>query len=197
MRILLVRHGESEHTGRGVIADMRGCTGLTARGLAQARTLGEWMVAREATSGVCDVLLSSPVLRARQTAAALAETVSIGSVTEDDGPCEVRPGEADGLTWEEYRARFGTFDLVAEPSRVFSPGGESWRDFTGRVGATMGRLARELDGRTGVATHAGLIVASILVAFDIPSPGTRARLDPHHTSVTEWRVDAGSWQIER
>ena len=46
-------------------------------------------------------------------------------------------------------------------------------------------------------TQAGFIVASVLVAFGIPRPGTRARLDPRHTSLTEWRFADGIWQLER
>ena len=209
MRLILIRHAESEHARRGVIADVRGCTGLTDRGIEQARglahhlTLPESMEQRRRRAGHrgldrYDALLSSPVLRARQTADALAAVLPGLRMEEDEGLCEVRPGEADGLTWEAYRSRYGAFDLVAEPDRPFSPGGESWNAFTTRVRATLDRLAHQFDGGTVVAvTHAGFIVASVLVAFGIPRPGTRARLDPRHTSLTEWRFADGIWQLER
>ena len=66
------------------------------------------------------------------------------------------------------------------------------------VHTTHLRLARRFAGQTVVAiTHAGFVVASILAAFDIPRPGRGARLEPVHTSLTEWRVSAASWTFAR
>src|SRR5579875_2217213 len=71
---------------------------------------------------------------------------------------------------------YETFDLVTSPARAFAPGGESWQEFLERVRATLDRLAVRFAGQTVVAaTHAGFIVASVLVLFDIPRPGTGAR----------------------
>lgn len=197
MRLVLIRHGESEHSSRGVIAGVSGCTGLTARGFRQARALAERL---DATGELreCDTLLCSPVLRARQTAEVLADALSVGPIEEDCGLCEVHPGEADGLTWEAYRATHGGFDLVAAPGRPFAPAGESWSEFIERVRATPQRLAERFDGRTVVAvSHAGFVVVSFLVLFDVPRPGTGARLDPVHTSLTEWDVSGGVWRLVR
>jgi broad specificity phosphatase PhoE len=66
------------------------------------------------------------------------------------------------------------------------------------VGATLHRLADRFAGETVVAvTHAGFVMASILVLFDIRRPGTGARLDPAHTSLTEWEVAGGIWRLVR
>ena len=68
----------------------------------------------------------------------------------------------------------------------------------GRVRATLERLAKHFVGKTVVAvTHAGFIVASILVLFDIPRPGTGAYIDPVHTSLTEWNTADGVWRLNR
>jgi hypothetical protein len=54
---------------------------------------------------------------------------------------------------------------------------------------THQRLADRFAGQTVVAvTHAGFVVASLLVLFDIPRPGTGASLEPSYTSLTEWRL---------
>jgi probable phosphoglycerate mutase len=117
---------------------------------------------------------------------------------EDPGLCELQPGEADGLLWDDYRERYGNFDLVAEPRRAFAPGGESWTEFLHRVDSTLQRLSRQYDKELVVAvTHAGFIVASLLVLFDIPRPGTGARLEPLHAALTEWSVSDGIWQLVR
>jgi probable phosphoglycerate mutase len=197
MRLVLIRHGESEHAFCGVIADVCGCTGLTERGTKQAQALADRLRATGEFND-CRVLLSSPVLRARQTAAILAPALSLERIEEDDNLCEVRPGEADGLSWEVYRARYGAFDLAVYPNRPIAPGGECWSAFLDRVRATHQRLAERFDGQTVVAvTHAGFIVASLLVMFGIPRPGTDARLEPDNTSLTEWQVSGTTWTLLR
>jgi broad specificity phosphatase PhoE len=211
MRLVLVRHGESHHSRRGVIGGPNGCTGLTAQGIEQATTLA----ARLRATGELghDVALRcSPWPRARETAGLLAPALPGVVVQEDPGLRELDPGEADGLPWEEYRTRYETFDLQSDPDRPFAPGGESWGAFTARVAATLQRLAEQPAGQTVVAvTHAGFIVAAFLGLFgqgvrrsglrlwpDDEGGGRReARvwLDPTHTALTEWRVTGTTWHL--
>lgn len=197
MRLVLVRHGASEHSRRGIIADVHGCAGLTAEGVTQAQRLARRLWATSELDG-CAALLSSPVSRARQTAEILAGVLPTRDVVEDQALCELRPGAADGLAWADYRARYGAFDLLAFPDRPFAPGGESWHDFIARVRRTLTRFSEQFAGQTVVAvSHAGFIVASLLVVFDIPRPGTGARFEPLHTSLTEWRVRDTAWELVR
>jgi broad specificity phosphatase PhoE len=197
MRLILVRHGDSLHGQSGIIAGVAHCPGLTKRGWRQAQLLA----ARLRTTGEIpggSALLSSPVLRAQQTASVLVDTLGVTAAAPDPDLCEVRVGAAEGLTWDAYRAMYGSFDLVAEPQRPFAPGGECWNDFLARVQQTLDRLAARFDQQTVVAaTHAGFIVATVLVAFAIPRPGTGAWLDPTHTSITEWQAAAGAWRLVR
>ena len=146
----------------------------------------------------CQALLCSPVLRALQTAEVLARTLPVEPIEQDCDLCELHPGEADGLSWGANRATYGAFDLLTSPTRAYAPGAESWLEFIDRVRATLERLARRFAGQTVVAvTHAGFIVASVLVLFAIPRPGTGARLDPDYTSLTEWHVAQAMWQLVR
>ncbi len=187
MRLILIRHGESDHALRDVIAGRHSCRGLSERGFKQAELLAR----RFATTGEvsdCQALLCSPVLRARQTAEVLARTLPAGPIEQDCDLCELHPGAADGLSWETYRATYGAFNLLTSPTRPFAPGAESWVEFVERVRATLERLARRFAGQTVVA---------VLVLFDIPRPGTSARLDPGYTSRTEWRVAQARWQLVR
>jgi probable phosphoglycerate mutase len=104
--------------------------------------------------------------------------------------CEVHPGDADGLTWTEYATRYGSFDMEAEPDRVFAPAGESWNSFHERVQRMLERVARDHEGETVVAVcHAGVIMASMRMLLGIPHPGTGARLRPTNTGLTEWEHD--------
>jgi hypothetical protein len=59
----------------------------------------------------------------------LLPTLTVTAVTEESDLGELLPGQADGLTWDLYRAQYGVFDLVAEPERPFAPGGECWPAF--------------------------------------------------------------------
>jgi len=197
MRLILVRHAESRHAQEDRIASTLGCSGLTARGFEQAQLLARRLRATGELND-CQHLLCSPVLRARQTAEALAEALEVKSVEVDESLCELHVGTADGLSWQEYREKFGAFDLIASPQRKFAPQGESWLEFTTRVKETLENLASQYENQSVVAvTHAGFIVASLLVLFDIPRPGSGAYLQPVHGGLTEWRKSAGIWQLEK
>lgn len=74
MRLILIRHGESHHTLRGVIGGPAGCTGLTERGVGQARALARRLTATGELAD-CAALLCSPWSRARQTAEILMEAL--------------------------------------------------------------------------------------------------------------------------
>jgi probable phosphoglycerate mutase len=207
MRLILVRHAESLHARQGIIGGRNGCTGLTEAGFEQARRLAERLRADGASGGEfahCDALLCSPVLRARQTAEALAEALPGLALVGDEGLEEMDPGEADGLTWREQAQRYGRFDPVNHPERPMAPGGESWLDFLARVDVTLERLAARYDGQTVLAvTHAGFVAASILALFDVPRLGRGTYLEPAYTSLTEWRhgdsrrQGGGRWTFER
>jgi broad specificity phosphatase PhoE len=197
MRLILIRHGDSEHALRGIIAGGSSCPGLTDEGFKQVHLLARRLRTMPELSE-CHTLLSSPVLRAYQTAEVLARLLEISPIIPDHDLTEIHTGEAEGLTWDAYRSQFGEFDLTASPSRPFAPGGENWLQFIGRVHTTLHRLAETYAGQTVVVvTHAGFIVASLLVLFDIPRPNTRARLELLHTSLTEWQIAAEVWTLTK
>jgi broad specificity phosphatase PhoE len=197
MRLVLVRHAESDAGQRGIIAGAVSCTGLTAHGCSQAHALARRF---ETTGelGDCQTLLASPFMRAKQTAELLSGALPAGQIREYAELCELQPGDADGLTTEQVLEKYGTFDMLEYPDRPFSPNGESWNAFVDRVSRCLQSLSERYRGETVVAvTHSGFIVASIITTFEIPRPGTGARLDPLHTSLTEWRVTDNIWQLVR
>ena len=188
MRLILVRHGDAHAGFHGVIGGPTGCAGLTPYGREQAEALRDHL----ATSGRvrADVLLASLLPRAVETASIIAPGLGLEIAGQECGLCEVHTGEADGLTWTEYAARYGSFDMAAEPDRVFAPAGESWNSFHARVQQTLEQVARDHAGRTVVAVcHAGVIMASLRVLLGIPHPGTGAELRPANTGLTEWEHD--------
>jgi broad specificity phosphatase PhoE len=188
MRLILVRHGDAHAGFHGVIGGRTGCTGLTPHGRAQAEALRDHLA--EAGHVRADVLLASVLPRAVETASIIAPGLGLDISGQECDLCEVHTGEADGLTWTEYADRYGSFDMEAEPDRLFAPAGESWNSFHERVQRTLERVARDHAGATVVAVcHAGVIQASLRVLFGIPHPGTGARLRPTNTGLTEWEHD--------
>jgi probable phosphoglycerate mutase len=188
MRLILIRHGQAYAGLEGVIAGPQGCAGLTPQGRRQAEALRDHLLGDGRLEA--DVLMASELPRAIETARIIAPGLGFDSFAQDCDLCEVHTGEADGLLWSDYQARFGSLDMAAEPDRLFAPGGESWNSFHERVHLLLQRLARDHAEQTVVAVcHAGVIMASIRAIFDIPRPGTGARLQPTNTGLTEWAYD--------
>lgn len=194
MRLILVRHGDAYAGFQGVIGGPRGCSGLTDLGREQAAALRDYLA--ESGRVRADVLLSSVIPRAIETAEIIAPGLGIETFGRVCDLCEVHTGEADGLEWAEWGVRYGSFDMEAEPDRVFAPEGESWNTFHERVRHVLERLAHEYEGRTVVAVcHGGVIIGSVRMLLGIGEAGSRARVQPTNTGLTEWEWDPepGRW----
>ena len=188
MRLILVRHGEAFAGFHGVIAGRSGCAGLTPHGRRQAEALRDHLAASGRVRA--DVLVASVLPRAIETADIIAPGLGLETAGHECDLCEVHTGEADGLAWTEYAGRYGSFDMEAEPDRIFAPEGESWNSFHERVKRTLERVASEYEGKTVVAVcHAGVIMASVRMLLGVPHPGTGAQMRPSNTGLTEWEYD--------
>ncbi|MFI9380411.1 histidine phosphatase family protein [Kutzneria sp. NPDC052558] len=186
-RLLLVRHGESDHT-------LRGPEGLTAAGRRQAEDLAGRLVAEEHGPVV---VYSSAEVRAIDTAAVIADRLGV-SATRDCGLCTWHtPPAATGLTAAEFQRRFGI-----EGGGVFRPfeaGNETWAELVLRVSRALLELAARHRDRTVIAVgHAETVEASF-VAFG-NQPLLRAfDLAVAPASVTEWATegDPTGWPLPR
>src|SRR4051812_6016366 len=117
-RLLLVRHGESDHT-------LRGPEGLTPLGREQAVAAAERLVAEGPV-----VVYSSTEVRAIETAAVIAERLGVG-VTQDCGLCTWHtPPAATGLSAAEFQERFGI--AGGGVFRPFETGNEAWAELVVR-----------------------------------------------------------------
>jgi probable phosphoglycerate mutase len=188
MRLVLIRHGDAHAGFGGVIGGRTGCAGLTDLGRRQAEALRDHL----ATSGRvrADVLLVSEIPRAIETAQIIAPALGLEIARHECDLCEVHTGEADGLAWEEYVVRYGSFDMQAEPDRVFAPEGDSWNSFHERVQGLLERLAADHPDETVVAVcHAGVITAALRGLLGMPHVDGRTQLRPSNTGLTEWEHD--------
>jgi len=188
MRLILVRHGEAHAGFQGVIAGPTGCTGLTDRGREQAVALRDFLAASARVRA--DVLLASIIPRAIETAEIIAPGLGIQTFGRECDLCEVHTGEADGLEWAEWGARYGSFDMEAFPDRVFAPEGESWNSFHERVRGLLERIAADHPDETVVAVcHAGVITAAMRCLLGMPPTDATTQLRPTNTGLTEWEHD--------
>ena len=190
--LYLVRHGEAVANVEPLIGGMRGDPGLTPRGRDQCRRLQERLTQQVMH---VDHLVSSTLPRALETAGYVAQALGL-PVLPDDGLHELRPGEADGLTVQEWRARYRVGEESSgtrDPYREFSPGGESWATFLARAGTALSRLVARHRGQTVVAVcHAGVVEASFALAFGLGAGARRVDCAPLNTSLTHWRHQEAS-----
>lgn len=194
MRLILVRHGHSKHSVENIIAGNIGCKGLTEQGIQQAEQLAQYLKKQEAS---CDLLLSTSVKRAYQTAGIISTQLNRPIQINDDLR-ELLPGDADGLTWSEYRQRYTEFDFQTDPDKPFAPNGESWNQFVDRVKTALNTLSQTYADKNVIAvTHSGFIVVAFLVLFQSPFFNRQAVIHPDYTSLTEWQVSGSTWQLIR
>jgi len=197
VRLVLIRHGESNCSLRQVVGGMVGCDGLSDAGMAQAAALERRLV-RTGELSSATAFYSSVLRRAVQTAEMIASGVGDGQLemVQRCDLCELHPGDADGLTWLEYSDKFGDPHWESDPSRPIAPGGESWVDFVDRASDAVERVASVHPGETVViACHAGVVEATMLKF--LPSVTGRLKLRTSNTSITEWEFDDGAWRLVR
>jgi broad specificity phosphatase PhoE len=152
MRLVFVRHAESEGNARGVAQGLLDF-GLTDAGRAQAEALAVRLKAR-----TVDRLVSSPLRRSAETAAVIAAALGL-TVEFDDGLKEYDIGEVSGLTGAQIRERYPEVIAAYQKGiRPAFPGEEGREAFDLRVQAVLGRL-QEHEGTVVAVAHGGVITA--------------------------------------
>ena len=184
--IYIIRHGEAVCNVEGIVGGAEGCQGLTDRGHRQARRLQERLAAGEIKA---DVLYASTFRRARETAEAVSSGIGL-PIQWDDEFQEVRPGDADTLTYAEVRERF-KIDAADRVFAPWAPNAESWAMFNARAGRALNRVAHEHAGKTVViVAHGGIVEASFFLFMGLPlRSGAHVGFGTRHTSITHWRLD--------
>jgi probable phosphoglycerate mutase len=155
-RLVLVRHGEAQVHVDGILGGELHCRGLSDLGRRQVGALRDrWK--RTGELGEVDALYASTLPRAAETAEILAPALGDLEVRLDRELREFDPGEADGMTWEEFQERFPPPDAW-DPHTSRTPTSESWATFGVRVEQALGRVVAAHEGETVVvACHGGVI----------------------------------------
>ncbi|MGB2713739.1 MAG: histidine phosphatase family protein [Vicinamibacterales bacterium] len=169
MRLLLIRHGESSGNAE---ARLQGHLDypLSERGRQESERLAERLA-----SDRIDVLLTSPLLRARETADVIARRIDL-PLSEHDVLKERDVGEAAGLTRQEIIARFPDFVQARTEGRtdLNIPGWESDAAFGQRVEQALKLLTNGHDAKTVAAvTHGGMVaqICRVVLRMPIVRPG--------------------------
>jgi len=188
VRLLLIRHGQSEANARGIIQGRREY-GLTSLGREQAARVA----ARLAAGSRPVRLLSSPLLRARQTADIIAQALGL-SVEEEPGLLEYDVGAISGLTAPEVREHFP--DVVAalqRGERPRFPGEEGRELFWSRVAAVLDAVQQRGEHVVAV-THGGVVSASCAMIAGL-EPGRLGQFEAANCAITEIGVDRAGRRV--
>lgn len=148
-RLVLIRHGETDWNVEGRYQGQADPP-LNERGLAQARRLAE-----ELRDVGLEVLYTSPLRRAAQTARVLAEALGL-TLHFEPRLMEIHQGEWQGRLWSEIAVLYP--DLYrrwqSEPWTVTLPGGESLAQVQERVYAALDDILPRHQGQcVGLVTH--------------------------------------------
>lgn len=167
----------------------RGNAALSPAGRIQVEAL-----ARRLARHRFDLVVSSPLERATETAAALADDIQ----TRHD-LIEIDLGGWEGVSFEAVSDRAG--DVLRSIYRGgddrFGDTGERMSEVAARTWAVIDDLARLLgpDGRAAVVTHGGVIDS--LISTLLPTVSRRPHRMVSNTALTHIVGDPGSWRLAR
>ncbi len=134
--LLLVRHGQiAANTAR----IWHGSTDspLTDHGHLEARRTAEHLAR---TRPRARALYTSPLLRTRQTAAAIAELLGLDPIVEP-GLAEYGIGELEGTSYQALHTEHDFFARIAKDRNFAPPGGESANEVMARMTTALARIS--------------------------------------------------------
>lgn len=164
--LYLIRHGETPLTPFKKFSGSGGSDPeLTEEGHRQAG-----LVAREIEKIQPDLLITSPMMRTRQTAEHITKLTGLEPIV-DETWIEGSFGIWDGLTIFEVAERYPKeYALWLSSASYPPPGGESYEECMARARLGMESAVAEYPGkRIALVTHNGIIKTSIAVAMSTPA----------------------------
>ena len=182
MRILVIRHGESEadildvHEGR---ADFE----LTERGHQQADAMASYVKKNYTLSAI----YSSTLKRARQTAAYLSEQTGL-SVFFDDLLMEFNNGLIAGMERESAQRKYPYIPDLPVHVSVYEQ--ESELEFRFRADYMLSKITSENadDSTVAIVTHGGMINQLYRSFLRLPVD-CNIRFLTGDTGIHEWRIE--------
>jgi broad specificity phosphatase PhoE/ribonuclease HI len=186
--VILLRHGETVHTADKKFSGSGGDDpSLSGVGREQAAAAAGWLLRH---AGI-DAIVTSPLRRARETAATVSTRLEL-PVSVEDGLAEAAFGAWDGQTFGEVQERWPD-ELAAwlDSADVAPPGGESFTTVSSRVRQARDRLITAHPGGTVLAvTHVTPIKLIVCMALGAPLQAMyRMEMRPASLTVVQWYAD--------
>ncbi len=178
---VLLRHGETALTPQKRFSGSGGTDPVLSEiGLGQAERVAAALAAR----GTIQAIVSSPLIRCRQTASAVAARLGL-DVNVEEGLRETDFGAFEGLTFAEAKERFpAELDAWLASPDVAPPGGESFAEVAVRVAEARDRLVERYAGRTVLlVTHVTPVKTLVQLALGAP-PESLFRMELSAASLT-------------
>ncbi|GAB2581712.1 bifunctional RNase H/acid phosphatase [Kribbella endophytica] len=200
-RLILLRHGETAHTVDKRFSGSGGDDpGLSEIGRGQAEAAaayiaglagGETSADGAAGLGSIDAVISSPMLRTRQTAAAVAERLGL-DVEVRDAWVECSFGDWDGYTFAEVQEKWpDALNAWLGSTTVAPPGGESFDACARRARSARDAVLSSYPGKTVVVvTHVTPIKLMVRGVLQAPMASLfRMELKPATVTEINWYAD--------
>ena len=174
MELLWVRHGEPERIAPGT--GVRANPALTARGAEQAQQLAAWLAFEPIDAIVC-----SPLLRAVDTAAPIAESCSV-KVEVVEGLIEYDSNSDHYIPMEELRLNNDDRWQAMVDGRWDAFGADLPDVFRARIDETVTELIARFAGKRVVAVcHGGVINVALGSVLGVAKP---LWFEPGYTSLS-------------
>lgn len=176
--IYFVRHGETDWNATGRLQG-RTDIPLNETGMKQAEQCGEFLKSLH-----WDVMLTSPLRRAKQTAEIINRVLNL-PLYEIDEFIERDFGDAEGMTMKEVIAAF--------PDRKY-PNKEDRISLNARIMEGLRKINEQYGERNVLLITHGAVINTL---FDELSNGKfgREKLKLRNASISNIRYDEGQWNI--
>lgn len=160
MRLILVRHGESEWNRIGRYQGQLDAP-LSDLGLRQAEAL-----AKRLSTEKLDAIFSSPLQRARRTAEAIAQYHPSLEIQHDPALLEIHHGDWQGLYAPEVREKYAEAleEWRVYPTRSQMPNGESFSNILKRTLNFRERVCQQYGSDASIVVSTHDVVVKILIA---------------------------------
>jgi broad specificity phosphatase PhoE len=156
---LLMRHGETSWNRQGRVMG-RNPVELNSHGRAQVAALLDFIRAFRPT-----LIVTSPLVRARQSAEIIADGLGGVPIREDRQIAEVQYGRWEGMTYEDLIVDEDYLRYREEPILSSTPGGESIGEVQARGVEAVMRTLEDNPGQRVLFVSHGDIIRTILCHF--------------------------------
>jgi len=144
----LFRHGQTDWNINFLLQGVTDIP-MNSTGIEQVKA-----AARSLQKSDWDLVLTSPLGRARETAKIIAEHLGFDEVFEQDLLIERSFGEAEGLAYEQWKTKYSNLDEI--------PGGESKSELTARSELLLETFASTHPGKRILAISHGALIRTVL-----------------------------------